>query len=302
MKMNGILVIDKPSGKTSHDVVDMVRKATGIRKVGHTGTLDPMATGVLVLPLGQATRIARFLELEPKEYIAEAVFGISTNTQDITGDIIEESNAKPGRRQVEEIISKYLGTISQIPPMVSAVKIGGKPLYKLARQGKEVERKARNVTIYKLEMLDFFDKDDRSHAVFRVVCSGGTYVRTLVHDMGEELGTGATLSSLRRTRVGSYTLNNALSISDSSNKQHMLDRLVSMDDALSHLAGAVANMDAVRLVLNGREVDKHNLESHFGTVKAGEFVRIKSSEGQLLAVGQVLDGKNLKIKPEVVFK
>lgn len=300
--MNGIIVIDKPAGKTSHDVVDIVRKATSTKKVGHTGTLDPMATGVLVLLLGQATRIARFLELEPKEYMAEAVFGISTSTQDITGEVIKESALKPDQGQVEKIIPKYLGSISQIPPMVSAVKIGGKPLYKLARQGKEVERKARTVTIYKLEMLDFFDKDDRSHAVFRVVCSGGTYVRTLVHDIGEELGMGATLSSLRRTRVGSYTLNNALSISDLSNEQHLLDRLVSMDDALSHLAEAVANTDAVRLILNGREIDRHNLVSHFGAIKTNEFIRIKSSEGQLLAIGQVLDAKNLKIKPEVVFR
>jgi len=300
--MNGILVIDKPSGKTSHDIVDIVRKAANMRKVGHTGTLDPMATGVLVLLLGQATRIARFLELEPKEYIAEAVFGISTNTQDITGEVVKESDIKPDKGQVEKLIPKYLGSISQIPPMVSAIKIGGKPLYKLARQGKEVERKARTVTIYKLETLDFFEKDGRSHAVFRVICSGGTYVRTLVHDIGEDIGSGGTLSGLRRTRVGSYTLNNSLSINDLNNKQLALDRLVSMDDALSHLAEAVANADAVRLILNGREIDRHSLESHFGAIKAGDFVRIKSSEGHLLAVGQIADVKDLKIKPEVVFK
>ncbi|HEY3374246.1 MAG TPA: tRNA pseudouridine(55) synthase TruB [Candidatus Aquicultor sp.] len=296
--MDGILVIDKPAGKTSHDIVNVVRKRTGIRKVGHTGTLDPMATGVLVMLIGKATRIARFLELEPKEYVAQALFGTVTDSQDITGNIVRESHESVDIEKLIKLIPQFTGSIVQIPPMVSAIKVGGTPLYKLARQGKEVERTGREITIYELEMLDHFERDSRTYASFRVVCSGGTYVRTLLHDIGEALGVGATLSSLRRTRVGRYSLVETLELDDIDGDM-IISHVLGMDDALSHLAAVVVKNDIIQAVLNGRTVDSSDLEPGQQTPGGGDFVRLKSPDNRLLAIG-VMQSTGA-IKPEIVF-
>ncbi|MCL6472516.1 MAG: tRNA pseudouridine(55) synthase TruB [Firmicutes bacterium] len=300
--MNGILVVDKPPAKTSHDIVDFVRKATGLRKVGHTGTLDPMATGVLVLLLGQATRVAQFLELEPKEYIAEAVFGIRTDTQDITGRVIQDIEGRTNPEAIRAIIPEFSGEISQVPPMVSAVKIGGKPLYKLARQGKEIERPQRKVFIYRLEMVDFFEKDNRDHAVFHVICSGGTYIRTLVNDIGERLGLGATLAALRRTRVGSFDLSEALSFDGEVSKDRLARHLISLDDALRHLPEVIAREDAKGIILNGGIISGQQIKKHPNAAAYNEFVRIKSMDSSLLAIGKIAKTNGIAIKPKVVFK
>ncbi|MHB8840967.1 MAG: tRNA pseudouridine(55) synthase TruB [Candidatus Aquicultor sp.] len=297
--MDGVLVIDKPSGRTSHDIVDIIRKATGMKKVGHTGTLDPMATGVLVLLLGRATRIGRFLELEPKEYIAGAVFGIVTDTQDITGTVLQESNTPVTIDALRAVMPDFTGTISQVPPMVSAIKIGGKTLYKLARQGKEIERPERNITIFELELLDFSIRDGRAHAVFRVLCSGGTYVRTLVHDIGTRLGAGATLENLRRTRVGVYTLSQAVTV-DEANRETIETRLISMDSALAHLPQVIVQNSVIGLLLNGQKIDAQGMNVHPESVVEGEFVRIKSENGVLLALGKVTDEIKFEVKPEIV--
>lgn len=300
--MDGILVVDKSPSKTSHDIVDIVRKATGIKKVGHTGTLDPMATGVLVILIGRATRVGRFLELEPKEYIAEAIFGVVTDTQDITGKVLRQADVKIDLEKLKAIIPEFTGEIYQVPPMVSAVKIGGKPLYKLARQGKEIERPARRVSVYELDILDFFEPGDRSRAAFKVVCSGGTYVRTLIHDMGERLGVGATLSSLRRTRVGRFTLAEAIDVESIANRSKVAAHLVSMDDALSQLPEVVAQSGAAGLILNGHEIGGTQLETELKPTDIGQFVRMKSEDGSLLAIGQIQDSDGLKVKPKVVLK
>ncbi len=299
--MNGVLVIDKPSGRTSHDIVDIIRKATGLKKVGHTGTLDPMATGVLVLLLGRATRIGRFLELEPKEYIAGAVFGIVTDTQDITGTVLQESKKAVTIDELRAVIPGFTGAISQIPPMVSAIKIGGKTLYKLARQGKEVERPERNITIFELELLDFSMQGERAHAVFRVLCSGGTYVRTLAHDIGMRLGSGATLESLRRTRVGVYSLSQAVTV-DESNRETIEARLISMDSALAHLPQVIVQNSVIGLLLNGRKIDAHGMKEHPESVVKDELVRVKSENGVLLALGKVTGEIDFEVKPEIVIE
>jgi tRNA pseudouridine55 synthase len=156
--MNGIIVVDKPAGKTSHDVVNIIRRKASQKRVGHTGTLDPMATGVLVLMLGKATRLSRFLDLEPKVYIAEALFGITTDTQDITGNIVEQKQESANfvsEDDIKRVLPEFTGDIEQIPPMVSAIKIGGQTLYKLARKGIEIERPSRQITIHELELLDY---------------------------------------------------------------------------------------------------------------------------------------------------
>lgn len=301
-QLEGVLVVDKPSGPTSHDIVAKVRKATGIKKVGHTGTLDPMATGVLVLLIGRATRIARFLELEPKEYIAEALFGIKTDTQDITGKIMQESDSHVDIEELKRLIPQFTGDILQVPPMVSAVKVSGRPLYRLARQGKEIERKKRRVTIFKLDLLDFFDVDSKSHAIFRVVCSSGTYVRTLVHDIGDKLGPGATLKTLRRTQVGKYTLSNAISTEEILSDSATIERcIINIDDSLAHLPAILVEEDAVDFVLNGGIIGTDRLQSYPEDLIEHKIVRMKKSTGEILALGQVMVADGLMIKPEVVF-
>ena len=208
--MNGIIVIDKPSGWTSHDVVSKLRGLLRERRIGHGGTLDPMATGVLPVFVGRATRAVEFCESAEKEYLAGMRFGLTTDTQDITGRVLTESGSSVTAGELEAVLPRFTGELEQLPPMYSAVKVGGKKLYELARRGMEAERKPRAVTIRTLELTGWDGKD----ALLRVVCSKGTYVRTLIHDIGEDLGCGAAMSSLRRTRAGSFTLSDARTLEE----------------------------------------------------------------------------------------
>ncbi len=206
--MNGIILVDKPQDWTSHDVIAKLRGILGERRIGHSGTLDPMATGLLTVFVGRATRAVEFAEAHDKEYMATVRFGLSTNTQDITGDTIRETGIVPSDAEILALLPEFTGEISQIPPMYSAVKMKGKKLYELARSGVEVERKPRQITIRKLELLGNVGSDKSFH----VSCSKGTYIRTLFNDIGENLGCGATLSALRRTRVGEYSVEDAHSL------------------------------------------------------------------------------------------
>ena len=214
--MDGVLIIDKPAGMTSHDVVARVRKIVGERRVGHTGTLDPFATGVLVMLVGRATRLAQFLSGAEKEYEAVIRLGYATDTGDITGVPIEESRAKEQRTQsldkeeIEVALASLRGEIEQTPPMYSAKKIAGRKLYELARRGEEVERKPVRIVISEFEVVErngtlLAETVDGNHDLFvRVVCSAGTYIRTLAEDFGKRLGLGAHVASLRRTRAGRF--------------------------------------------------------------------------------------------------
>lgn len=213
--MDGVLVVDKPAGMTSHDVVDAVRKKLSTRKVGHAGTLDPDATGVLLLGVGRATRFLAYSQESPKRYRARARFGISTSTQDASGEVIAERPAEITRDDLEREFSRFVGTIDQIPPMVSAVKVGGERLYKKARRGEEVDRPARSVTIHELN-LTAFEAGPPPDATFDVRCSSGTFVRTLIHDLGEALGCGAHMTALRRTATGGFTDAEAIALDDVS--------------------------------------------------------------------------------------
>ena len=208
--MNGIIIIDKSSGWTSHDVVSKLRGLLRERRIGHGGTLDPMATGVLPVFVGRATRAVEFCESAEKEYLAGMRFGLTTDTQDITGRVLTESGSSVTAGELEAVLPRFTGELEQLPPMYSAVKVGGKKLYELARRGMEAERKPRAVTIRTLELTGWDGKD----ALLRVVCSKGTYVRTLIHDIGEDLGCGAAMSSLRRTRAGSFTLADARTLEE----------------------------------------------------------------------------------------
>ena len=203
---NGILIVDKPAGWTSQDVAAKLRGLFSERRVGHGGTLDPMATGVLPVFLGRATRAVEFFESAEKEYVADVRFGLTTDTQDTTGTVLTRQPVRLDRPAVEAAMGRFLGPQEQVPPMYSAVKIGGKKLYELARAGKTVARSPRQITIHELELLAGEGADWR----FRVRCSKGTYVRTLCADLGQALGCGGCMSALRRTRAGCFTLEQAV--------------------------------------------------------------------------------------------
>ena len=208
--MDGVLAIDKPPGMTSHDVVDAVRKRLGTRKVGHAGTLDPGATGLLLIGVGRATRFLSYAQEAPKRYRAEARFGVSTTTQDAWGEVVAERSVTIERDDVDRALKDLIGVVEQVPPMVSAVKVGGERLYKKARRGEEVDRVARTVTVYAFELTDL----DLPNATFDVHCSAGTFVRTLIHDLGEALGCGAHMTALRRTEAGGFTEADAIPLED----------------------------------------------------------------------------------------
>lgn len=206
--VNGILLIDKPRGWTSHDVVGKLRGVLRQRRIGHSGTLDPMATGLLAVFIGRATRAVEFAESQEKEYLASLRLGVETDTQDITGTVLRTCEREVSREELEQILPLFRGNIRQIPPMYSAVKVGGKKLYEIARKGGTVERTPRNVTIFRLDLLEKTDGDWQ----LDVVCSKGTYIRTLCQDIGQALGVGGTMSALRRVRAGRFSIEDALTL------------------------------------------------------------------------------------------
>lgn len=203
---DGVLLVDKPKGLTSHDVVDYIRRRFGFRKVGHCGTLDPIATGLLVVVLERATKLQNHLTADDKTYEGIMRLGVSTDTQDADGKVIAEKPVPPlTPAALEQVFTKFRGDLQQVPPMISAIKYKGQPLYKLARKGKTVEREPRTVHIYELRLLTF----DPPNVGFRVQCTKGTYVRTLCSDIGDALGCGAHIAELRRTRSGQFDLKEA---------------------------------------------------------------------------------------------
>jgi tRNA pseudouridine55 synthase len=209
--MDGLLVIDKPPGITSHDVVDEVRRRLGVRRVGHAGTLDPQATGILVVGVGRATRLLSYAQAGTKRYRADAVFGITTTTQDAWGEVVATRPAQLSRADLEEVLPRFLGALEQTPPMVSAVRVRGERLYRRARRGESVDRPARPIHVRALDLLEW-RPGEHPGATLDVTCSPGTYVRTLVSDIGDRLGCGAHLAALRRTESGAYTEADAVSL------------------------------------------------------------------------------------------
>lgn len=244
---DGVLVIDKPPGVTSHDVVDTVRRALRTRKVGHAGTLDPDATGILLLGVGRATRFLSYAQAAPKRYVAGAQFGSSTTTQDSSGDVVETAAPDFTEAELVAATERFTGDIEQIPPMVSAVRIGGERLYEKARRGEEVERAARPVTIYELTLL----KHDpaAAHATLEVLCSGGTYVRTLIHDLGAALGCGAHMTSLRRTAAAGFTELDAIGLDALA-----AEALRPLGDAVRELPRIDVDAEEAKLVSFGRSL------------------------------------------------
>lgn len=207
---SGILLVDKPQGPTSHDIVDIIRRKFGIKSVGHCGTLDPMATGLLIMVLGKATKLSERLMGEDKEYEGTLTLGITTDSQDAEGEKLSEKPIPPlNQDQIKEVFHQFEGDILQIPPMVSAKKIGGVPLYKLARKGKEIERPPRLIHIYRIDIL----RMALPEVDFRLICTKGTYVRTICYDVGEKIGCGGHLSRLRRLASGQFRVEKAAPLS-----------------------------------------------------------------------------------------
>ena len=223
--MTGIVIVDKPAGWTSQDVTARLRRVFGTRRIGHGGTLDPMATGVLPVFVGRATRGVEFFEHADKTYEAVLRLGTVTDTQDSTGTVLEKRPAAVTEAEFRDILPKFTGKIAQIPPMYSAIKVDGKKLYELARAGKEVERKPREITIFSLELLEFSGET----AKIRVHCSKGTYIRTLCHDIGAALGCGACMETLRRTAAGEYTLADSVELDTLLNAECPEDYLRDVD-------------------------------------------------------------------------
>ena len=273
----GFLIVDKPGGVTSHDIVAKVRRATGIKKVGHAGTLDPMATGVLVVGIGPVTRLIRFIQDQPKEYLATAQFGVSTDTLDADGAVLDREEMDFSPEDLDTVVARFTGDILQVPPMVSALKHQGRRLYDLAREGETVEREARPVTIYELEVISV-GPGPYPEVEFRVVCSSGTYVRSLADDMAGALGGRAHLTALRRTRVGSLGLDRAIAADDLDSWS---DHLVTPGDALGDLPGVKVDPDIDRAVRAGSPLLGSGAMSG---APVGEPYRVHDDQGDLIAV------------------
>ncbi|WP_235932804.1 tRNA pseudouridine(55) synthase TruB [Peptoniphilus faecalis] len=232
--MDGLLIFDKEKGITSHDLVYKVRKKLGIKKVGHTGTLDPLATGVLVISLGKATKISDYILSSDKVYEAKIKLGILTDTYDITGNILEEEEVNFTEDEINETLVKFTGKISQRPPIYSALKVKGKKLYQYAREGKDVEIKKRDIEIYKNKLINFNGSDE---ITVLVEVSKGTYIRSLAKDIGKSLGTFGTLTELRRTRTGNFKIEDSMTVPDfeKSSVDEIKEKILSMDLALNNL-------------------------------------------------------------------
>ena len=281
--MDGILVIRKEKGYTSHDVVAKLRGILHMKKIGHTGTLDPAAEGVLPVALGRGTRLVELLTEKEKTYEAVLRLGVSTDTQDMTGTILSEKPVTVTEEEVRETVASFVGEQMQVPPMYSAIKINGKKLYELARQGKEVERKARKVTIYGIKVLsiDFSENE----FTMEVSCSKGTYIRTLCKDIGEFLGCGAAMKTLVRTRVSEFFLEQALTlgqIEQAVKEGKIQDYLIPIDAMFSDLKDCVVSDEALRLLLNGNCIARK--DTSYQTPKDKEQVRMYSMENEFYAI------------------
>jgi tRNA pseudouridine55 synthase len=305
IEMDGILIIDKPETWTSHDVVGKLRRLLKTKRIGHTGTLDPFATGVLVMLVGQATRLAQFLDKDQKEYEATIQFGFETNTGDLTG----MRNAEYGMKneEIAEILSKtnwdevfanFRGEILQTPPMYSAKKVDGKKLYELARKGVEIERNPVAVNIYELEIQNSKFKIQNSNEIrIRVVCSAGTYIRTLAEDIGRKIGVPCHLSALRRTRAGKFDLTKALTLEGLEKlieSEKLDDILIPMNQALSHLPQKILDERNKQRVKNGMKIPANFKTSDVLTI------RMTDEAENLVAIG-FYDSNAELIQPRIVF-
>lgn len=284
--MNGIILIDKPQDWTSHDVIAKLRGILHERRIGHSGTLDPLATGLLVVFVGRATRAVEFAEADSKEYIAGLRLGLSTDTQDISGNVIAECSDLPDEGAVRRAVNSFIGDIEQIPPMYSAIKIGGKKLYELARKGQSVERSPRKITVSSIEIIGREGGD----YLLKIACSKGTYVRTLCNDIGASLSCGACMSSLRRVRAGAFSVESAHSIDEvenAANEGQLVDIMLPVDTLFSALPELKVPESTANRLKTGNIIKISAADGDY---------RVYSDSGEFLLVGKVENGKLKTIK------
>jgi len=287
--MNGIILIDKPQDWTSHDVVGKLRRLLKERRIGHSGTLDPMATGLLVVFVGRATRAVEFAESDEKQYIAGLRLGVETDTQDITGTVLKECSCHVTEAQLKAVLPRFMGEISQLPPMYSALKVNGQKLYDIARKGGEVERKPRKITIHALDVIDNSHLEQGDYCL-DVTCSKGTYIRTLCQDIGEALGVGGTMSSLRRIRAGGFHLRDALTIEQVAQaaEEGRAEELLQPVDSLF--------AEHEKLTLTDKQTKRTLVGGQFSVSVPDGTYRFYAPDGAFLALGKVEQGTASTIK------
>ncbi|GIP27334.1 tRNA pseudouridine synthase B [Paenibacillus sp. J23TS9] len=285
MSLEGVLAVDKPAGMTSHDVVARTRRILKMKRIGHTGTLDPEVTGVLPLCLGRATRVVEYMQELPKEYEATLRLGLATDTEDLTGNIIEQADqVSVTPAEVGKVLETFRGTISQVPPMYSAVKVDGKRLYELAREGKTVERKSREVTIYEIEMKDYEWNGPFLDVSFRALCSKGTYIRTLCVDIGRALGLPATMVKLTRTVSAGISAAECLTLEEIERLMQageLQEHLIKVDHAIRHLPAHTVSDDKSAAAMQGQRLSSRAVAPEVTTEGS---IRLYNSDGLFLGI------------------
>lgn len=293
-ELNGVIVVNKPMDYTSFDVIAVMRGLLGQRKIGHCGTLDPNATGVLPLLLGNATKAQDIVPNHDKEYVAGFKLGMTSDTLDIWGKILTENKSQVSKAEAEEALKKFVGEIEQIPPMYSAVQIDGKRLYDLAREGKEVERQSRKVTVYNAELLSF--DDESQSGTIRVKCSKGTYIRTIIDDLGKELGCGAVMNSLQRVSACGYNIEDAvdfLKAREEENREKLLTHVMPVESLFTVYGYVAVSEPQAKRFSNGGELDINRTFLGKKGCEDGEIYRINTKDGVFLGLGKVNKEKNV---------
>ncbi|WP_416176362.1 tRNA pseudouridine(55) synthase TruB [Clostridium sp.] len=286
--MNGILNINKPKGMTSFDVVKKVKSICNMKRVGHTGTLDPGASGVLPICIGRATKLVDYIMEGSKTYVATLKLGVVTDTYDKYGKIVFESNLDVNEKEIIDSIMSFKGNISQIPPMYSALKVNGKRLYELARKGIKVERKTRNITIYSIDIL----KVDLPYVKFEVKCSKGTYIRSLCHDIGQKLGCGGTMWELLRTHSGGFDISDSISVLD-LNEVNVFQHLIPMDMALEGYPCVHIEDNFKKHVLNGLPIKSNKF---LNKIEKDVLYRVYIDKNKFIGIGMNKKGTGFKMK------
>ncbi|MBW7473251.1 tRNA pseudouridine(55) synthase TruB [Paenibacillus oenotherae] len=301
--MDGILAVWKPAGWTSHDVVAKVRRLIRVKRIGHTGTLDPEVTGVLPLCIGRSTRMVEYLQERPKAYEAVLQLGQATDTEDLTGNVIAEvAQVVISEPEIKRVLASFIGIIEQVPPMYSAVKVDGKRLYELAREGQVIERKSRQVTIHKLELQQMELNVPHPRISFSVTCSKGTYIRTLCVDIGRALGVPAAMAKLTRTMSAGFTAENCLTLEEIEELQasgELASRLMPPDAALDYLPSGKVNAETARHAFQGKRISL-DLVQGLQPSRQDELVRLYGEDGLFLGLFEVEDNSD-SLKPVKVF-
>ena len=298
MILDGIFNIYKQKGFTSHDVVAVVRKIIQQKKVGHTGTLDPDAEGVLPICVGKGTKLADYIMEGNKRYCAVVTLGLTTTTEDSSGEILEKKEFVFEEQKIKEVVYSFLGTYHQIPPMYSAIKVNGKKLYELARQGKEIERKSREITIFDIQITKFMPPNQFE---IDVVCSKGTYIRTLCADIGKKLGCGAHMASLVRTASGMFSLDTAITLDklkQFAQTGQLQKVILPLEKALEQYSSVVVSSKGNTLLYNGNKIYEHFFEQKNGDIVQGQTVLGYDSKKTLIGIYEIVEQENrLCMKP-----